>query len=282
MLAVLDSYPKSGNTWLRRFVACAASKKLVPLNEMQSVIPTDSSYDVWQDVLGLDYTIGNEQYFSLRSSFYASLQKRIGSKYFFLKSHSIHGEINNCPLFVNGSVDRYIHIVRNPLDVLPSWAHHANKSVEAAWLDLKDSKFVLFGGEKDSGMFQEVPSSWNMHTQSWLNLSQQNASQCITVRYEDMKIKPITTFSRIIQHLGLIYDENLLLNALNWSSFNAMKQEEAAVGGFEEAPSLTHQFFRKGQIGSGREEVPQHIQDEMFALWEPLIRQLGYEGLFGK
>lgn len=282
MLAVLASYPKSGNTWLRRFVACYSNSKLIPLNEMYKYIPSDCSYVMWESILQKDYSIGNEGYVALRPSFYQALHEQVEGKAFFLKTHSLHAGVNGSDLFDDRYVDKYIHIVRNPLDVLSSFAHHMSKTISQTWEDMKTENFVLFGGGKDDALFQEVPSSWLLHTQSWLNLSQQNVSQCITVRYEDMKIKPITTFSRIIQHLGLIYDENLLLNALNWSSFNAMKQEEAAVGGFEEAPSLTHNFFRKGQIGSGSEEVPQHIQDEMFALWEPLIRQLGYEGLFGK
>ncbi len=277
MLVVLASYPKSGNTWLRRFIASYASGRKVPLNEMATIIPSDAAYRLWQPVMNMGDGTSSEDYLAARIYYYKKLAEQMEGKIFFLKSHSAFGKVDDHDLFNDAVIDRYIYIVRNPLDVLPSFAHHLGESIEETWKKMQTENLTSLAERGE--LFKEYYLSWNIHTRSWLSNHLIQPDKCLLLRYEDLRQRPITEFTRIINHIGLPLDENLLVDAIQWASFKAMKEEEAA-GGFTEAAAADRPFFRKGQIGSGKEEVLAAIRDEMYDLLKPLIKQLGYESAF--
>lgn len=280
MLFLLSSFPKSGNTWLRRFLVSYAQSRCVPLNEMSNFSASDSSYPLWKHHLDMNYEASTKDYLNNRINLFVKLHQASRESHSFIKTHNAHAELDGIPLFCDDCVDKVVHVVRNPLDVLPSYAHHFSMSIPEAWKTICRVDNALKGGGKDDIGFMDFCLSWDAHTNSWLKMSHEHPDRFMTVRYEDMKLMPISSFTRIINHLELVYDENLLLDTLNCAKFSNMKNEEMSLQeGFIEAPS-SKQFFRKGQVGSGREEVPKDIQRDMFERWQPLIQHLGYEALF--
>lgn len=281
MLVVLSSYPKSGNTWLRRFICCYVTQRLVPLNELATIIPTDVAYRLWRPIMAMDHRASELDYLKAREEFYQKLSEMMADKIFFLKSHSAFGLANGFPIFDDSSIGKFIHIMRNPLDVLPSFAHHLGISVAEAWDKMKNPTMALAGGTEDANQFMELVLSWDLYTSTWIKYRNERPDKILILRYEDLIAFPITSFSKVVKHVGLNFDENILIKAINWSSFDAMKSEEAArEDGFREAAAPDRPFFRKGIVGSGKEEVPVAIRQEMYERWQVLLDELGYAESF--
>lgn len=169
-------------------------------------------------------------------------------------------------------VSRYVYLVRNPVDVIPSYAHHMGVSVEETWTRMKMDTFMT--RRDDSTPCWELVSSWERHTRSWLEIAR--SPKMLLVRYEDMKRRPISTFRRVLEHLALPVDEELFLKALMWSDFTAMRNEEKDMeSGYRESTDKGP-FFRRGEIGDGARAVPEAIREEAGARFPDLLRVLGY------
>jgi hypothetical protein len=202
---------------------------------------------------------------------YKALAEKVGDKRLFLKSHSANLTINKNAMFDMKHIDRVIHIVRNPFDVLPSFAHHMGLTVEDAWVKMQNDSLAMNGSEKQH---REVSSSWQLHTNSFLSIAH-NPDKYLLIRYEDLKMKPITTFKKVIEFTGLNYSEERLVGAIYRSSFENMKAQEDKDGFKERAKDRT--FFRKGQIGNFKDEVPEKIREEMQEKYADICKKLKYK-----
>ena len=116
MLVVLASYPKSGNTWLRRFIASYASGRKVPLNEMGNIIPSDAAYRLWLPVMQMGDGTSSDAYLAARSQYYAGVAEQMVGKSFFMKSHNAFGKVDGLDLFNDAVIDRYVYICQVPAD----------------------------------------------------------------------------------------------------------------------------------------------------------------------
>ena len=270
MICLLASWPKSGNTWMRSLICNYLKGKQVSINEMAKTIPIDSSRGIWTEYLGLPKYEGNDS-IKNRAKMYAALAKKVGDKRLFLKSHSANLSINGNQMFDMKYVDRVVHIVRNPFDVLPSFAHHMGIPVDEAWTKMRNDKLAMNESEKQH---REVSSSWELHTNSFLSIAH-NPDKYLLIRYEDLKMKPITTFKKVVEFTGLNYSEERLVGAIYRSSFENLKSQEETDGFKEKAKDRT--FFRKGQIGSFKDEVSLEIREEMKVKYAEICKKLKYQ-----
>lgn len=271
MLTVIASWPKSGNTWIRSILTCYIKQKLVPLDEMAKIVPIDTATSLWTEYVGIEVPDPNKALLQ-RKEFYRTLKSKIGDKNLYLKSHSANIDVHGSSMFDHDSIDKFIHVVRNPFDVLPSFASHMNLSIEDAWLRMQNDKLGLAPTDKQ---LREMPSSWLMHTKSFLALQKAHSDKYCVVRYEDLKLKPYTTTKKIIEFLGLELNEERIVNAVYWSSFKSRKQEEED-NGFKERPRAETSFFRKGEIGSFVNDVPLEIRQEMSEKYSDICKVLKY------
>lgn len=273
MIIVIASWPKSGNTWLRSQLTNYISKADVDINNMASLVPIDSAKSLWTDYLGLDTGAAKgKEIFAHRAAMYRELNKKVGDKKrLFLKSHSANITIKGEKNFDLESIGKIIHVVRNPFDVLPSFANHMGLDIDKAWKSMQSQTLALNESPKQHS---EFISSWDFHTKSFLSLKPQ-AKKYLMVRYEDMKLKPVATFQRIIEFIGMQSDENKMINALWNSTFENLKNKEQESG-FKEAP-VGRTFFRSGKIGAFKDEIPPEIIHEMALKYGDLLKLLGYQ-----
>jgi len=270
MICLLASWPKSGNTWMRSLICNYLKGKQVSINEMAKTIPIDSSRGIWTEYLGMPNYEGMDGV-NNRVKMYKTLSEKIGDKRLFLKSHSANLTINKHQMFDMKYIERVVHIVRNPFDVLPSFAHHMGLGIEDAWAKMQKDSLAMNGSEKQH---REVSSSWMLHTNSFLSISN-NPDRYLLVRYEDLKMKPITTFKKVVEFVGLTYSEERLVGAIYRSSFENLKSQEETDGFKEKAKDRT--FFRKGQIGSFKDDVPEKIREEMKVKYTEICKKLKYQ-----
>jgi hypothetical protein len=269
MLVVIASFPKSGNTWVRRFLISYIAGKAVPLNEMARYCPTDTSIGLWKRHLK-EADIPTDQYAAMRSQLFQTVHAAHRRSMYFLKSHCKNDVWMGAPLFDHAAIDRYIHVVRNPFDVLSSWAYHQGLTIPDAWERMRDDDLRLAGETE----YVAPVGSWGTHLETWMRMAED--PRYLIVRYEDLCRKPITTFSKIVSHVGHKVDEPVFLQTLFATDFQRMRDEEAAIdSGFVEAQG-GRPFFRRGGIGHGAKEVPAPIRTEIVASWGPLMKRCGY------
>lgn len=241
---------------------------------MASIIPIDSSIGLWKDFAKVDFDPEEGMAaITKKEFFFKALSEKVGDKKFMMKAHSANVMYRSKPIYPSQYIDKVIHVVRHPLDVLPSYAHHMNHSIDKAWSSMQNQNLALSPKERQ---LKEYVSSWENHTASWMQFGQKNPENYLLIRYEDMLERPITAFSRAVKHLGFAYSELKLAKSIVWSDFKEMKTEEENLEeGFKEAPK-GRKFFRLGAVGQGGGQVPQEIADEMKLKYRDILQKLKY------
>src|SRR5262249_30863750 len=123
-----------------------------------------------------------------------------------------------------------VYVVRNPLDVAISYAHHSGVTVDDAIKRLAATDAETAGS--DSAVY-EVQGSWSQHVWSWTR----NAHRAMqVVRYEDLLADPQQGFGAMARHLLLDSTRHRLDQAIEQSSFARLQAQERDKG-FRERPA---------------------------------------------
>jgi hypothetical protein len=268
----LASYPKSGNTWLRAFLAnwLQDGERPLPLADL-SRYAFDEALPAWYsdfvddgDTTKLD-AIGVT---ALRPRVHERLAD-LGSGSVFVKTHNMMGALGGIPLHNLAVTAGAIYVVRNPLDVVLSLADHFGLPVDDA---------ISFLGEERTGTLNDhlfvsqMLGSWSTHVDSW---TREPHPRYLTVRYEDMLDKPVKTFGRVLRHLNLASDARRLKQALRHADFRSLRAQEGREGFAERSPHA-HNFFRAGRAGQWRTQLTRAQIDSVVARHGEQMARFGY------
>ena len=270
----LASYPKSGNTWMRIFLTNYLQNGDQPadINRLDGG-PIASAREIFDELVGVeasDLTLAEQEL--LRPQVYLQFAQGLAQDE-FLKAHDAYTlNSKETPLFPPEASRGAIYILRNPLSVAPSLANHINKSIDEA-IDLlnnqqpKKEKHLV-------GLGTQLPQrwlSWGEHVRSWAEAPGQRV---LLVRYEDMKQRSYEVFRAVIRFAGLDDDEARIRKAIQFSSFEQVKQQETEKG-FRERIRPTS-FFRKGEIGAWKSELTPEQIERILAFQAESMRRYGY------
>ena len=249
-LVWLASYPKSGNTWLRAYLhnLLRNPPRPMPINEIDRFTLGDSQagwYLRFSDKKATDLTLAD----------LAKMRPRVHQEMMsvypdsvFVKTHSYLGESCGVPLISMDCTAGAIYVVRNPLDVVLSFANHFGVSIDKAI----DSMAKEGGLTKPSeSNVVEFINSWSTHVKSWTQIP--NPRLHVT-RYEDMLEEPAQTFGKVAQFLGLDPPRERLLRAIEFSSFKELRKQEDESG-FKEKSVNADRFFRSGRRDQWRKKL---------------------------
>ena len=122
----LASYPKSGNTWMRIFLASIIrGEEEFSFNKLSAVSYGCVSKNLYKRVLG---SLPKYETFDLvqagRVGFQRSLSHRVGSKAIFMKTHSFAGKVGGHEMVAADATRMAVIIIRNPFDVCLSACNH--------------------------------------------------------------------------------------------------------------------------------------------------------------
>ena len=247
------SFPKSGNTWTRTFLhnlvrLQAGEQGPQDINAMNRFSTWDLNKKYYTELLGFEPT--SEQRKEIAAT-RPKVQQQIADAadgIVFIKTHHAlvmdrgHSAINFA--VTSGA----IYIVRNPLDVAISYAHHMSGTIDKAIELMGIENLETNVTEKT---VYEVYGSWSQHVRSWTR----NAHRTIYVmRYEDMLADPRKAFGGLARHLLLDVTPEQLAQAIDNSSFEKLRAQESKEG-FVERPKAAQQFFREGRSGQWRERL---------------------------
>jgi hypothetical protein len=274
----LASYPKSGNTWVRAFLANLLSnpKAPLPINDLPDYILGDNLLRHYEQYSGKKAEeLTPEDVVKLRPKvhdwFAASRRDDV-----FVKTHNALLIVEGAPLITPSATAGAIYVVRNPLDVAVSFAHHYQVTYERAVESLCDENYYL---PASSGQLPQYLSSWSRHLRSWTKAP---GLTLHLMRYEDMTKAPVKAFGKLVKFLGLPKDPARLRKAIKFSSFRELARQEKRTAFVEARPDGKTPFFRAGQSGSWRGALTDDQVAALIDVHREAMVELGYLTRDGK
>lgn len=216
------SYPKSGSTWLAYIIVMIVGEGEVPSdNTLRSHLQwVESSYTYPRSLNELE----------------ALPSPRI------FKSHmpyrmALGGEPINNPC-------KYIYIARNPKDVAVSYYFfERGKSWSGNYSGPWEHWLKMFM----EGRVQR--GDWFGHVLSWWD--HKDSKNVLFLKYEDLKRSLVDEVVKISRFLGRPINDNVVKKIVEEVSFKNMKRNR--FSNMHEIKEF-HEFFRKGEIGSWKEQ----------------------------
>lgn len=240
----LASYPKSGNTWTRIFLAnyLLNAQAPLPINQVHRIGIGDA-------VSGAYRVVGAGRYDPSDSAGHLRLRERVlrgvvanGADMNFVKTHNARGRAFGVEMIPPRFTRAAVYILRNPLDVAVSYARHFGQTPGEAARTISRADHIVAA---DAGSVAQYVGDWSDHVAGWTGAK---AFPVHVMRYEDMKADPPAAFSDLLGFLGITPDAERLDRAIRHASFDEMKRQESATP-FIERPASLERFFHTGEAG---------------------------------
>ena len=267
----LASYPKSGNTWMRAFLAnlIANRSEPVPLNELARYCEDEARPEFFSAAAGRPSTeLSLDEIIALRPQVHAAIAANArGTR--FVKTHNYAGSIDGHPLHNPAVTAGAIYVVRNPLDVAVSMKHHFGLSVDAAIERLANEQVAT---QNDALFVTQVLASWSLHVKGWADMA---SERILVLRYEDLIEKPAKQFAKAAKLIGIGQDRARIERAVRHAAFQNLSSMEKKHG-FIEASEKAPRFFREGRMNQWRDVLNrEQVQRVVDAHREQMLR-FGY------
>jgi len=264
----LASYPKSGNTWVRMFLA-AYRYGVGNINQAAELFKGDTNLYAYQAASPKPVQdLTTHEALALRQAAMMHLVAQHASDPVIVKTHNAAAILNGVELCWEPITAGAVYLTRDPRDVVLSYSRHVGKDVDGTiQLMSEDYARTSTHGTKVAHFL----SSWSQHVMSW-----QERENVTAVRYEDMLADPVKEFSRIVTAVGCTLDEERVAHAVEAVAFDKLKAQEARDG-FAEASNKAGGFFHKGKAGRWRDELTDEQVARIEADHGKVMEALGYE-----
>ena len=279
MIVWIASYPKSGNTWVRSFLA-------------SYYFDDEGKFNVKNLEKIQDYP--NKQFFKEEvkkdeiHKHWDESQKNLCNqkKIRFLKTHNslikAFGNDFTQPKYTLG----VIYIIRDPRNVITSLKNHNNFETydEALQMMLNENATLSDYAHLNNHAKTNIINSWKINYQSWLS---NNFYRRLTIRYEDLIADPFQTFRDIIVFVNAIcrFNDGLKLNKFNnavkSTSFEALQKLEE-MGQFSENVYSVNdkkkiKFFNQGPNNDWKKNLNEELINKMNTIYKEDLIRFNYE-----
>ncbi len=190
-----------------------------------------------------------------------------------MKVHDAYTHTDNgVPLFPPEVTAKVVYILRNPLDVVVSFAHHNAGSIERHVDIVCDESYTMARSEKDlNNQLEQRLMSWSSHVKSWVD----SGLPLHVMRYEDMSRDPHGAFRKMLEFLDITVEEERLELAVSFSSFERLREQEASHG-FREKNPRSKSFFRLGKSGSYKDVLSAEQIEKVIECHRDTMERFGY------
>ncbi len=275
MIIWLASYPKSGNTLLRSilssyFYSDGGEFKFDHLYKI-------SQFPAIDHFMRLGVNIENEEEV-FKNFINAQNLINENKKAKFFKTHSSLCQMYGCNFTDLKNTLGAIYIIRDPRNVVTSFAHHYDLTIDEATEALFDEKRFMKKTNKNASA---LLGSWSSNYNSWKEL--ENKDKYLLVKYEDLVNKKKNTLLKIfefLQNLGMQFNLDMvkLNKAIKTTDFDKMKNLESKEIFYEsvinEKTGKRKVFFNLGPKNDwrrildqkNREKIEKHFKEEMLEL----------------
>ena len=261
MIIWLASYPKSGNTLLRSILASLIYSEDGNFNfNLLKKINQYPQNHHFKDLTNKFNNIDELSKFWTISQDKLNLDKKIK----FLKTHHLRCGIGNYTFTNSKNTIGTIYIVRDPRDVIISFAKHHSLSIEEAKIAMfAPNAYTAHEREKNPALaLRTLTGSWSDHYNSWTK----NNKNLLFIKYENLIKNKKSELSRIIKfinnYIKIPISETKINNCINSTTFESMKKNEEK-GLFEEN-SLDKEdkkikFFNYGKEGNWKSVLSKEL-----------------------
>ncbi len=267
----IASYPKSGNTWTRAFLHNLFrdpmssfninDMALINVNEAATANFRELDPRPWEE-----WT--NENVAKMRPY----VQDKIAasqSHTVFVKTHLAVLQVRGHPTINMNATAGAIYLIRNPLDVVLSFADHQGLMIDRL-IELLNLKNYETPNTKT--MVNEPMGCWSQHVESWT--ARPNPGLHV-MRYEDMIASPVKCFGGLVKFLRLDASRSRVERAVRNSSFEVLRRQEE-MHGFHERTAAQKHFFRSGRTGEWKEVLTEEQVAKICAVHRDQMARYGY------
>jgi len=271
----LASYPKSGNTWFRAFLTSLINEGEIEINKMQQdgIFSDRLLFDAFSDLESRD--LYEEEAKVMIADVYR-LAAAWAKKLLVLKVHdAFETDVDGNNIIPEDVTHKAIYLVRNPLDVVGSFANHNNSSIEDAITLLNNPSGCLArqpGNLNVNPQFRQNLHDWSTHVKSWID---KPSFEVLVIRYEDMLTSPFETFRKAVDFIGTDATDQQVQAAIEQTSFEKLSRQEEEKG-FHEKHRLSRVFFRAGKMGNWEEELTSDQAAVVISKHSETMHRLGY------
>ena len=279
MIIWLASYPKSGNTLVRSMLTSLIYSEDGNFNF--NLLKKIGQYPQKKHFKGLTDKFDN--LFEL-SKFWTISQDKLNfdKKIKFLKTHHLRCGIGNYTFTNSKNTIGTIYIVRDPRDVIISFAQHHSLSIEEAkdTMFRSDSYNFPVIREKNPGLaIPTLLGSWSDHYNSWTK----NNKNLLFIKYENLIKNKKSELSRIIKfvnnYIKIPISETKINNCINSTTFESMKKNEEKWL-FEEnsldKDDKKIKFFNYGKEGNWKSVLSKEFVLNIEKKFQKEMKELGY------
>ncbi len=271
----LASYPKSGNTWTRAFIANLLHENPDPVDINELFTGSIASSREWVEH-ALDFDTDEmclDEVDKLRPTAYRWLSSQLEEPGYH-KIHDAYTKLpNGEPLVPVEATKGALCIIRNPLDVAISFANHSNCSIDQSIENMNNPEYAFCKSTKRiSNQLRQWLLSWSDHVTSWADAPGLNVK---VVRYEDMKQRPLETFTQMATFLELPDDEQSINDALDKCSIDKLQAQEKEKS-FKEKAAKSESFFRKGIVGDWQTTLTEQQIENIISNHYQVMQRFGY------
>lgn len=263
----LASYPKSGNTWVRAFLSAYENGDL-DINNMTRVIGDLHSY--FYQVTSptpLDQS-GFGQYLCTRLAALSHISALQRDNPLILKTHCANAVIDRVPMIPLQVTKGVVYLVRDPRDVAVSFSEHMGIAIDEAIDKMADPCSGVVTPEH----LVHMTSSWSENVMGYLT---EKEFRVTLVRYEDLLSDPQGQFKRILDAVGIPFDDFKLHRALDLANLRSLKKQEDERG-FGEKKNQ-ERFFNRGTAGHWRDLLSKEQVTRIERDHGEVMQSLGYD-----
>ena len=283
MFIWIASYPKSGNTLVRAMLSSYFFSKDGKFNfELIKNIKQFPYIGIFEK-LGIN--IKDEKEIVKN---YIKAQESINQKNSiqFLKTHSYLFNINNNPFTDLNNTLGVIYIVRDPRNVVTSYAHHNSISIEDSAERLTHS--IEYGGNVGSDHISDrskvYMGSWSSNYNSWKSFD--DIGKYLLIKYEDIisnkekTLLEILNFIHQLKGINFSVDKKKIENVISSTNFDKMKDLEKKEGFIEAKvnPKTGKKipFFNLGSKNIWKNNLDETIKNKIENSFKKEMSELGY------
>jgi hypothetical protein len=278
MIIWIPSYPKSGNTYLRSFLASYYYSKegkfdfnlLLNINQFPSLR--------YSDVKSYTYVDAAKNWINNQKKFFNKEQL------FFLKTHNSLQEYFGYKFTNSSETLGAIYIVRDPRNIITSMCNHFSMDFNEAYNRMIDQNASLSRKTEDGDLSNfSFLGSWSNHYRSWKNNFE---FKTLIIKYEDLEKDAYNEFWKILTFIENLtgkkesIDKKKFEYSLNSTNFSNLKKKEK-LHGFKESLSYKRNnktnFFNLGFKNKWQETLPEEISKKIKDIFFDEIKDLKYE-----
>ena len=273
MIIWLASYPKSGNTLVRSILASLIYPENGNFNF--DLLKKIDQYPQKKHFKGLTDKFNN--LFEV-SKFWVFSQDKLNAdkKLKFLKTHHLRCGINNYTFTNKNNTTGVIYIVRDPRDVVISYAKHSSYSIEDCSIDMMTSDNCIFTNKNLISLL----GSWSDHYNSWTK----NNKNLLLIKYEDLlsnkkkETKKIINFINNFTNISISNEK--INNCLNTTTFENMQHMEEkglfTENNIDKKIGKKIKFFNKGKKNEWKNILDYKIRIEIEKKFKNEMSELKY------